>query len=98
MTQYYLKTSMSDRLNLDRAAWNNGYEDARIHFAEGVHIEGEESIREFATTLAQEYLDWHEEGDITDDPEEYIARFVDSYTVGYMNELKDLKAQAEREE
>lgn len=89
MAHYNLKSSMSDRANLDQAAWANGWGDYTEHY---VQLEGEKAIREHATELAKDYIGVYNV-DSTDDEEEYIARFVDSYTKGYQ-----AKAQSKAEE
>jgi len=78
---------MADRLNLDEFASSRGYEDARI-------LEGEFDIEQYAHSLVDLSLD--EDDQLTDDPEEFRLRFVDSYVKAFLEGRKSLQEQALR--
>lgn len=87
MYTYALTTSMAARINLDNHAEINGYEDAHAHFPDGV-LSGDALI-----TYAHELVDTAlEEGEetLTDDPDEYRARYVDAYCTAYNGEIAEL--------
>ena len=70
---YHLKSSQSDRINLDEFAAQRGREDAS-------QLEGGFDVTAYANQIVDESL---ENEELTDDPEEYRARFVDAYVKAF---------------
>lgn len=77
---YPLDTDMVARLRLDEDAARYGREDARV-------LDGTFDVRAYADELACQQLDGRE--DVTDDKEEYRARFVDAYTSAFLTERSE---------
>ena len=73
MKTFAVGSNMADRINLDQFAASQGREDAR-------ELDGEFDVAQYANSLVDQAL---EDEDLTDDPAEYRARFVDAYTKAF---------------
>lgn len=91
MYNYALTTNQAHRINLDEKAANDGYDDANQHYPDGVLIG--KDLTDHANSLVDLALDYVE--DLTDDPEEYRARYVDAYCSAYQGQIKSRREDEE---
>lgn len=96
MAEYNLSTNQADRINLDTKAYTDGSEDARLHFGTPGVIKGI-VLQEYAKEEAELWLGDHEEGELTDDVEEFIARYTDSYVKGYSEQIASMTKDREEQ-
>lgn len=92
MYTYPVGSDQAARANLDQKAATDGYEDAREHYPDGI-LEGE-SLKAYASSLVDEAL---ENEDLTDDPEEYRARYVDAYCKAYAKQITHMRDEKNEE-
>jgi hypothetical protein len=85
---YPVGADQAASINLDQKAATDGYEDAREHYPDGV-LEGE-GLKAYAESLVDEALD---NQDLTDDPEEYRARYVDAYCKAYAKQITQMRQE-----
>jgi|SRR5579859_1704760 len=92
MYTYALETSISARANLDEKSASDAWEDARGHYP-GAVITGKE-LEAHANSLVDLALEQND--DLTDDPEEYRARYVQSYCKAYQENIAQKKEDEKR--
>ncbi len=83
MYKYPLTTSQEARSNLDHKAANDGYDDATADFS--CYVVLPDNVREQANNHVNTALDTIE--NLTDDPEEYRARYVAAYSKAYAEQI-----------
>lgn len=88
MYTYTLTTNQAHRINLDEKASNDGYDDARQHYPDPNTVLTGRDLTDHANSLVDLALDYVD--DLTDDPEEYRARYVDAYCKSYREQIQDL--------
>lgn len=85
---YPIGADQAARINLDQKAATDGYEDAREHYPDGV-LDGE-SLKAYVENLVDEAL---ENQDLTDDPEEYRARYTVAYCKAYAEQITQMRQE-----
>lgn len=91
MYTYALKSSMSDRSSLDEKAARDGAEDARQHYPDVLQ---EGTLKRHVVWLCEQALEQDET--LTDDPEEYQARYHDAYIKAYTQTAYSLREDANK--
>lgn len=91
MAEYNLSSNQAHRINLDEKVGRDADDDAHAHFPDGV-IEGNDTLKTYAHKLVDFAFEEQENvADLTDDKEEYRARYVDAYVKSYQKEIQDLR-------
>lgn len=83
MYKYPLTTSQEARINLDRKAANDGYEDANADYPAAL---SDEELKVRVNLLVNQALDQQES--LVDDEDEYRARYVDTYCKAYAKQIQ----------
>ena len=87
MYTYNLKSSMSDRVNLDQKAQNDGYIDGYVDASEHCPAVTDRALEQHASNLVDLALDGNK--GLTDDIEAYRARYVYAYCKAYKEQVAE---------
>lgn len=91
---YPVGSDMAARINLDEQAARDGYWDAHELVGEFTP----EALREYANSLVDLAFEQREDSEtLTDDPEEYRARYVNAYMQSFLKTRKEMRHTDARE-
>lgn len=92
MYKYPLKTDQIARARLDEKAAIDGYEEANADWPNA--LTSLDVVREQANNHVNVALDMGDDN-VTDDEEEYRARYVEAYVTAYATQVAERRAEAQ---